>query len=99
MYIYIGQYGVIQGPNTYNGGGRGPIEAHPSDVVFCSAGGATDIRLDPGEWNSLSSLKSRIIVAGGGAGRCNYMGIINGNDAGIYEGFNGSSHIDELFYF
>ncbi|MFR6022531.1 MAG: glycine rich domain-containing protein [Clostridia bacterium] len=29
-------------------------------------GGATDIRLVSGEWNDFESLKSRIMVAGGG---------------------------------
>ena len=31
-------------------------------------GGATDVRLTPGEWNNFDSLKSRIMVAAGGGG-------------------------------
>lgn len=36
-------------------------------------GGATDVRLTPGNWNDFESLKSRIIVAGGGSGGATVM--------------------------
>lgn len=55
FYIYVGgknQYG------GWNGGGQ-TTEGN-------GGGGATDIRLIPGEWNSEEGLKSRIMVAGAG---------------------------------
>ena len=45
------------------------------------AGGATDVRIDPGDWNDFGSLKSRILVAGGGGSaewKCS-----KGGDAGL----------------
>ena len=74
LYIYVGQKGN-QGVNgsssrsaaTYNGGGAG-AGASDNDDSSGSGGGATDVRLVAGEWNSQSSLVSRIMVAAGGAG-------------------------------
>ena len=39
-----------------------------SNLRYCPGGGATDVRLTPGEWDDFESLKSRILVAGGGGG-------------------------------
>ena len=74
LYIYIGEEGK-EGPgvchsdhykrylsNTFNGGG-----ALDSFAEGGSGGSATDIRLVNGNWNSSSSLNSRIMVAAGGA--------------------------------
>ena len=60
FYLYIGEYGKGEYSYEYsfNGGGIGQY----------GGGGATDIRLDPGNWSSFDSLKSRIIVAAGGGG-------------------------------
>jgi hypothetical protein len=73
IYIYVGGK-----PNDnsmtagYNGGGEGTTaaDANGTQTGF-GAGGATDIRLSinsTGAWNDFGSLKSRIIVAGGGSG-------------------------------
>lgn len=54
LWVYIG------GSNTnggYNGGG--------ANNYAPTGGGATDIRLNSGDWNSTNGLYSRIIVAGG----------------------------------
>ncbi|MEG1363094.1 MAG: glycine rich domain-containing protein [Clostridia bacterium] len=70
FYIYVG------GSNGYNGGGS-------SIMKYSFGGGATDIRLSPGVWNDITSLRSRIIVAGGGGG--DGAGRYRGGSAG----FNG----------
>ena len=53
--------------NGYNGGGSPSIQAYPANIGGYG-GGATDIRLINGTWNNFESLKSRIMVAGGGGG-------------------------------
>ena len=84
LYIYIGQKGV-NGLNTaYNGGGRGQSGGS-------SGGGSTDVRLKGGSWNDFESLKSRIIVSGAGGGSQQSYWISKGGDAGILEGYKGSS--------
>ena len=70
LYIYVGGRGgqpVLRGntPGGYNGGGSASHDA--DDESSGGGGGATDIRLIAGEWNNELSLKSRIMVAGGGA--------------------------------
>ena len=58
---------------TFNGGGKGgnagggsyPYQNYAGGY---SGGGATDIRLVSGTWNDITSLRSRIMVAGGGGG-------------------------------
>ena len=85
LYIYIGQKGV-NGMNTaYNGGGRG-------QSLGSSGGGSTDVRLKGGSCDDFESLKSRIIVSGAGGGsqqKSTYLS--KGGDAGIIEGYKGSS--------
>ena len=61
LYLYVGESLLHEKINyssifPFNGGGIGET----------SGGGATDIRLIGGEWNNFGSLKSRIMVAGGG---------------------------------
>ncbi|WP_018463467.1 fimbrillin family protein [Segatella paludivivens] len=73
IYVYVGGYGntitstghTDTTPGGYNGGGTCVNSA-------AGGGGATDIRLIGGNWNDFSSLKSRIMVAGGGGGENNY---------------------------
>ena len=74
LYVYVGQKGAngISTANTlnsasFNGGGAG-IGSSDNDDGGGAGGGATDIRLVSGAWNNFDSLKSRIMVAGGGAG-------------------------------
>ena len=71
LYIYVGQRGKGLSPNydqptsgTFNGGG-GFVEPC-SDKNNGTGGGATDVRLQNGDWNDFNSLKSRIMVAAGG---------------------------------
>jgi len=72
IYIYVGGKGANGETNTivpggWNGGGRGDYD-HSDDESAGSGGGATDIRLIRGEWDDFESLKSRVMVAGGGGG-------------------------------
>ncbi|WP_081784381.1 fimbrillin family protein [Segatella paludivivens] len=66
LYIYVGQKGSL--PNemfrTYNGGGMGAA----NDGACSSGGGETDIRIIGGEFSDFNSIKSRVMVAGGGGG-------------------------------
>lgn len=59
-------YPSTGGKGGYNGGGSGFND--PEFSAGGGGGGATDIRLIPGTWDNLESLKSRIIVAGGAGG-------------------------------
>ena len=72
LYVYVGGSGTGQLQGTYTGTKGG--------------GGATDIRIQGGQWNDLTSLKTRIIVAGGGRDKHgkNYEEVTGflGNDGG-----------------
>ncbi|MCI6627228.1 MAG: glycine rich domain-containing protein, partial [Tenericutes bacterium] len=63
---------------TFNGGGAGGAAGGSSSLPYQnysggnSGGGATDVRLVPGSWNDAISLRSRIMVAGGGGGFLGY---------------------------
>ena len=89
IYIYVGQYGQLSNSIscTWNGGGSG---YHTNGSGYSTAGGgATDIRLTNGDWDNFNSLKSRIIVAGGGGGSCHggfggYGGDIEGSKGVTY---------------
>ncbi len=63
LYFYIGQgNGSTSNATSFNGS--------PSSSGGKPGGGATDVRLVSGAWNNANSLRSRIMVAGGGgAGR------------------------------
>ena len=76
LYVYVGEKGGYGLPNynqpqdgTFNGGGG--FISPSSDSYNGQGGGATDIRLQNGDWDSFNSLKSRIMVAAGG-GCCVY---------------------------
>ena len=66
LYVYVGAKGGSS--NTFNSGSKG--------------GGATDVRLVNGEWNSDESLKTRIMVAAGAGG-----GTTSDNSGGALVGF------------
>ena len=51
-------YSYVGGQTTFNGGGKGQFKS----------GSASDVRLVSGDWSNFDSLKSRVIVAGGGGG-------------------------------
>ena len=89
FYINVGQTSnCITGTpgytiRAYNGGGlAGSPEEWPGRN-FCGGGGATDIRMTKGSWDSFNSLKSRIMVASAGGG-ANFFW------EGVYSGIGGS---------
>ena len=74
VYIYVGGKGEdgvvgVHSAGGYNGGGSGAWDENDDDTGG-GGGGATDVRLTGGTWDAFSSLKSRIMVAAGGGGRC-----------------------------
>lgn len=77
LYLYLGGTNTSANTESFNGGfgsnGGGP------------GAGATDVRLVPGEWKNIESLRSRIMVAaGGGAG--NVEGAHGGGLIGLAAG-------------
>ncbi len=60
LYVYVGENynGIDHAKFIFNGGGPGESPG----------GGATDVRLENGEWDNFNGLKSRIMVAAGGGG-------------------------------
>ena len=87
VYVYVGGPGVGWNSTTLNAGGW-----NGGGTVYlgaCGGGGATDIRLtkasatDNTVWYEFSSLKSRIMVAGGGGGANDIsLGGNGGNETG-----------------
>lgn len=68
LYVYVGGQGAdaVVGRDSsggYNGGGLGTWDRADNESSG-GGGGATDIRLISGEWNNITSLRSRIMVAG-----------------------------------
>ena len=82
LHIYVGQKGVSGSNTAWNGGGKGT-------TYGSSGGGSTDIRLEGGSWDSFSSLKSRIIVAGAGGGSQASGYYKKAGDAGMFSGKDG----------
>ena len=73
LYVYVGGVGYTNvtredGCNAggWNGGGISSINKNGGPGA--GGGGATDIRLVSGNWDNSASLRSRIMVAGGGGG-------------------------------
>lgn len=106
LYVYVGEKGsAVVGkegtaPRTFNGGGSGFVHPNTPNNAGSSGGGASDIRTVKGaSWDSIDSLKSRIIVAAGGGGSAS-NGIppttreCNGGFGGSYEGGPGISCYD-----
>ena len=77
LYFYVGGQGKrcvcssaknCCGSNGgYNGGGY-TLQYTGGNTYYGSGGGATDVRVVSGSWNTTSSLISRIMVAAGGGG-------------------------------
>ncbi|MDD3453451.1 MAG: glycine-rich protein [Bacilli bacterium] len=65
LYVYVGGKAMLI-TGGYNGGGAG------NGAAGGAGGGATDVRTVSGAWNNVASLRSRIIVAAGGAGASIY---------------------------
>ena len=79
FYVYVGgSPAKMTFPGGWNGGGNGTTnESRPDYTSFqigYGGGGATDIRITPASttdntvWNNTTSLRTRIMVAGAGAG-------------------------------
>ena len=66
LFFYLGQVGTLNGAETYNGGGHGSQYGN-------SGGGATDVRLVSGKFDSFNGLLSRIMVAAGAGGFNQYV--------------------------
>ena len=87
--LYIGEGGrnknvtVSFGTYGFNGGSGGNFACYSyhggKDAYNFYGGGSTDIRTQNGVWNNFDSLKSRIMVAAGGASS-------NQNEKGAYAG-------------
>ena len=99
LYIYVGG-----SPSNYEGGYNGGAKGGTiNDGKYTGGGGATDIRIVNGNWNDFNSLKSRIMVAAGGAGTGKYLNssLIGGAGGGLI-GYSGNirsgdySHIHEV---
>ena len=100
LYLYVGS----QGGNTtsepkhseggepgYNGGAAGAYDTGiQSNCPSAGGGGATDIRINEGDWNLEESLKSRIMVAGGGGSAGCYTLACRGGNGGGINGEDGS---------
>lgn len=72
LYLHVGGKGgdgavLTVSKGGYNGGGSGEHD-HSDDEALGGGGGATDVRVKSGEWNNDVGLRSRIMVASGGAG-------------------------------
>ncbi len=75
LNVYVGQAGLSPGTGNksanvaggWNGGGISGNDRADNDHGG-SGGGATDIRTTGGAWSDMTSLRSRVMVAAGGAG-------------------------------
>jgi hypothetical protein len=85
IYVYVGNKPSITDA-TYNGGGLGNNPHYPT----YAGGGATDVRLNNGNWDNLTSLRSRIMVAAGSGGFEGYAGGTQGGPGGGLVGYDGS---------
>ena len=89
LYVYVGQSNNACTPAnsctgiTFNGGGSGGAFTDSNyPWRYHSGGGATDFRLVNGNWDDLTSLASRIMVAAGSGG---------GTPGGTLTGINGNA--------
>ncbi len=105
LYIYVGEKGSTTTeqkgmPATFNGGGAGGDPGSTDAASYiggASGGGATDVRLVSGSWDNQDSLRSRIMVAGGGGG----LNAVSYGYGGGLEGYKGSvtsngNHVSQL---
>lgn len=106
LYVCVGGSGeVAYGTNVYASGGfNGGGKVYTASSAYGgSGGGATDIRLVSGSWDSEEGLNSRIMVASGGGGGYYYSssyygkggsggGLIGGSGTGYYSGTTYTSY-------
>ena len=96
IYVYPGQMSDINVRDntlTFNGGG-GSYGNNPDSEIDGRGGGATDISIANGAWNTDNHKNSRIMVAAGGGGATtygtNYTGDGTGGNAGGLFGYPGN---------
>ena len=99
-----GKYDFLVSFNGGGSGGYGTLLGNDNETGYlepqkvystehnqgAGGGGATDVRLNGGSWNNFNSLKSRILVAGGGGGDGIYSYSDNNSIAGGLKGYNGN---------
>ena len=92
LYIFVGNSPARNTENSFNGGGQANNTWYPTD----DGGGATDVRTYVASesslttWNDLTSLRSRIMVAGAGGGGNSYNpGSNPGSPGGAAGGLTG----------
>lgn len=85
FYVFVGGT-TTGGTGGFNGGGSVVGNVY-------GGGGATDVRTTNGAWNDVTSLRSRIMVAGGGGGYG------NGYAGGAAGGLTGSNGVGEDYGF
>ncbi len=99
-----GKYDFLVSFNGGGSGGYGTLLGNDNETGYlepqkvystehnqgAGGGGATDVRLNGGSWNNFNSLKSRILVAGGGGGDGQYSYSDNNSIAGGLKGYNGN---------
>ena len=93
LYVYVGQSRNDRNA-SFNCGSVGGSKIDPENSGGSNGyggGGATDIRLISGNFDSFSSLKSRIMVAAGGGGATDYAYAIDGGNAGGLTGKSGKN--------
>lgn len=83
LYFYVGNK-PTRAEDSFNGGGKANNSYYPSD----DGGGATDVRIQEGQWADPESLRSRIMVAGAGGGIVERF--VNGSSAGGLIGYDGT---------
>ena len=95
LYIYVGEHRSDRAASWNSGStGGSTVEAgNGGGANGYGGGGATDIRLKPNAtntvWNDVTSLRSRIMVAGGGGGATDYSYPANGGYGGELIGGTG----------
>lgn len=87
LYFYVGGEGSQSAIGGWNGGGD---LTSGQEAYGASGGGSTDVRLVSGAWNNFDSLKSRIMVAGGGGG-ANYRNVTSATDLVLYGSGDGGA--------
>ena len=81
LYLHVGGSSKTAKKSSYNGGGYG------NNIYDGAGGGATDFRIESGQWDQ--NLDSRLIIAGGGGGGFANDGFdlhFNGGHGGGLEG-------------
>ena len=80
FFVFVGEKGNTAFLSTFNS----------NKIATTNGGGATDIRLTDGDWSEFESLKSRIIVAGGGGTGERFCG---GDGGGLNSTANSRSYV------